>query len=210
MALDEALLESAAQLGSAILRFYSWTKPAASFGYFQHYSGVERLTSLRPLVRRPTGGGVVPHDRDWTYSLVFPPAHFWYSFSAVESYRRVHEWIQRAFAAMKVATDLATERRRADAGQCFVGYEKFDLLWRGTKVAGAAQRRAKRGLLIQGSIQPPPLSLIRSDWEAAMLETIPSEAVAAWKPMEQHESLLPRAEELARSKYSQASYNEKR
>ena len=78
MALDEVLLVSAASLAHTVLRFYSWTQPAASFGYFQRYSEVEQLTSLRPLVRRPTGGGVVPHDRDWTYSVAFAPDHPWY------------------------------------------------------------------------------------------------------------------------------------
>ena len=57
MALDEALLESAPQLGRPVLRFYSWTEAAATFGYAQKYSQAAALTPLRPLVRRPTGGG---------------------------------------------------------------------------------------------------------------------------------------------------------
>jgi lipoyl(octanoyl) transferase len=69
MALDEALLEAMVRLKHPVLRFYSWTEPAASFGYFQKFSDVERATLLRPLVRRSTGGGIVPHDADWTYSF---------------------------------------------------------------------------------------------------------------------------------------------
>src|SRR6267142_4414718 len=90
MALDEALLESMPRLGQPVLRFYSWSEPAASFGYFQKFREIERLTQLRPLVRRPTGGGLVPHDRDWTYSLVFPPTSAWYGLRAIQSYQRVH------------------------------------------------------------------------------------------------------------------------
>src|SRR5258708_26441834 len=71
MAMDEALLEAMPRLGQPILRFYSWSEPAASFGYFQKFREVERLTLLRPLVRRPTGGGIVPHMEDWTYSAAF-------------------------------------------------------------------------------------------------------------------------------------------
>src|SRR2546430_14961898 len=71
MAFDEALLESAARLGRPALRFYGWAERAASFGYSQKYAELARLTSLRPIVRRPTGGGLVPHDADWTHSLVF-------------------------------------------------------------------------------------------------------------------------------------------
>src|SRR5689334_22938196 len=70
MAVDEALLEAMPRLRKPVLRFYRWTESAASFGYFQKYATIERLTLLRPLVRRPTGGGLVPHDADWTYSVV--------------------------------------------------------------------------------------------------------------------------------------------
>src|SRR5262245_33466179 len=107
MALDEALLESMPRLDQPVLRFYGWTEPAASFGYFQKFAEVQRATHLRPLVRRPTAGGIVPHDADWTYSLAFPATHQWYSFRAEESYRRAHEWIQTAFAKLTVKTDLA-------------------------------------------------------------------------------------------------------
>jgi lipoate-protein ligase A len=82
MALDEALLDSVSRLGKSVVRFYGWTEPAATFGYFQKYAEVERATLLRPIIRRPTGGGIVPHDADWTYSAVFPPGHEWHSFEA--------------------------------------------------------------------------------------------------------------------------------
>src|SRR5207248_11592242 len=77
MAVEEALLEAAGCIATPVLRFYSWSEPAASFGYFQRYAEVLQLTSLRPLVRRPTGGGLVTHDADWTYSLIFPPSAPW-------------------------------------------------------------------------------------------------------------------------------------
>src|SRR3954452_17489586 len=125
MALDEALLEAMPRLQKPVLRFYSWTEPAASFGYFQRYAAIEQLTLLRPLVRRPTGGGLVPHDADWTYSLAFPTDHEWYSLTAIDSYRRAHEWVQAAFATLGVATELASCCRKAGPGECFVGYEKF-------------------------------------------------------------------------------------
>src|SRR5512140_2699933 len=102
MAMDEALLEAMPRLRQPVLRFYSWTESAASFGYFQHYAEVERLTNLRPLVRRPTGGGIVPHEADWTYSLAFPADHEWYTLAATGSYLRVHEWIQSAFADLDI------------------------------------------------------------------------------------------------------------
>ena len=208
MALDEALLESVSRLGSPVLRFYGWTQPAATFGYFQHYTEIERTTLLRPLIRRPTGGGLVPHDADWTYSLAFPAGHAWHSLRAEESYKRVHEWIQAAFTRLGVATELAPCCKKTATGQCFIGHEKSDLLWHGRKIAGAAQRRNKCGLLVQGSIQPPPVSLLRTDWEAAMLDS--SDQRGGWKEILVDGALRVLADKLMAEKYSQPSYNQKR
>lgn len=210
MAADEALLEAMPRWQKPALRLYGWTEGAASFGYFQKYSEIERTTMLRPLVRRPTGGGLVPHDADWTYSVAFPTTHEWYSVNAVESYRRVHEWIQAAFAELNVATELATCCKKSEPGQCFVGCEKFDVLWHGKKIAGAAQRRNKFGLLIQGSVQPPPLGLKREHWERAMQSTGTKMFGAQWVEAHSSKTFTARVTELIREKYSQPSYNQKR
>jgi lipoate-protein ligase A len=206
MALDEALLQLAPELGRPVLRFYGWEEPAATFGYSQKYSEIERLTRLRPLVRRPTGGGLVPHDSDWTYSLVFPAGHDWYLLKAVESYERVHQWINDAFALINVRTELAPVAHKEIPGQCFVGCEKFDVLWSGRKIAGAAQRRTRAGLLIQGSVQPPPISLQRENWQSAMRAVEGRE----WKTLEISASLQSTVQRLRESKYSQLAYNQKR
>ncbi|MGD0253300.1 MAG: hypothetical protein ABSC01_11455 [Verrucomicrobiota bacterium] len=226
MALDEALLEAMSRLGRPVLRFYGWTEPVATFGYFQKYADVERVTSLRPLIRRPTGGGIVPHAADWTYSLAFPPGHEWHSLRAEESYRRVHEWIRTAFAKLKVTTALAPTPHSAllaapklceggrtphsEMGQCFAGYEKFDVLWNGKKIAGAAQRRNKLGLLIQGSVQPQPISLARADWQKAMCEVGRRVWGVEWLDFEPDDTLRKRTEYLVRHKYSQMEFIRKR
>ena len=210
MALDEALLEAMPRLQKPVLRFYGWTEPAATFGYFQKFFEVERATLLRPLIRRPTGGGIVPHDADWTYSAAFPPGHEWYSVKAEESYRRIHDWLRLAFAELKVETELAPCCKKTLPGQCFIGHEKSDLLWHGKKIAGAAQRRNKLGLLIQGSVQPPPLPLARADWESAMREVACREFGVRWMAADPDARLLEHAEHLAGEKFSRAAYNQKR
>jgi lipoate-protein ligase A len=210
LALDEALLEAMPRLGRPVLRFYSWMEPAASFGYFQKYAAVERMTLLRPLVRRPTAGGLVPHEADWTYSLAFPANHPWHHLKALQSYQRVHEWLRSAFTKLSVETELAPAPRKAAPGQCFVGHEQFDLLWQGRKIAGAAQRRTRLGLLIQGSVQPPPIPITRADWEAAMCAVAPLDCGDHWTEYAPDAELTLRADELVRHKYAQPSYNQKR
>ncbi len=209
MAVDEVLLESMPQLQTPVLRFYGWTELAASFGYFQKFEEVERLTHLRPLIRRPTGGGIVPHDADWTYSLAFPTNHEWYALKAVDSYRSVHEWLQAAFAKLGVATEVAPCCLKSTPGQCFLGHERYDLLWQGRKIAGAAQRRTRQGLLIQGSVQPPPIRPGRDEWEAAMCQSGPGGTVQ-WAAFEPDPELVRTVRLRVAEKYSCDSFNQKR
>lgn len=209
MALDEALLEGAASLGKPVLRFYGWTEKAATFGYFQKYRDIERWTSLRPLIRRPTGGGLVPHDSDWTYTVTAPPGHEWHALRAEESYARVHAWVRSAFQRMGNSTELSHGKVEA-FGRCFAGAEKFDLLREGTKIAGAAQRRNKCGLLIQGSVQNQPPGAAREEWEQRMIESARDEWGVHWEPLPLAGPLAQRAEQLRAEKYFLASYNQRR
>ena len=210
MALDEAVLEAMPRLGQPVLRFYGWVEPAATFGYFQKFAEVEQATLLRPLIRRPTGGGIVPHDADWTFSLAFPASHAWHRLRAEESYRRVHEWVRAAFARIGVTVELASCCRKTGPGQCFVGYEKSDVLWQGRKIAGAAQRRTHAGLLIQGSIQPPPLGLAKVDWQRAMCDVAVQSFGVRWAEFEVDTALRERTEELTREKYALPAYTRRR
>jgi lipoate-protein ligase A len=209
MAVDETLLHAVRELGRPVLRFYAWQEPAASFGYFQKHAEVARMTRLRPLVRRPTGGGLVPHEADWTYSVAFPPEADWYSLRATDSYRALHEWIRDAFEKVGTHTELSSGSRKEAPGQCFAGAEQFDLVWCGRKIAGAAQRRARQGLLIQGSVQPPP-GLARGDWEEALCEAASARWAVRWEPWSLPPELESATRHLTDVKYSLPEYNERR
>lgn len=209
MAFDEALLEAMPLLSKPVLRFYGWLEPAASFGYFQRHAEIEPLTCLRPLVRRPTAGGLVPHQGDWTYSLAFPPAHEWYALPAKDSYRKVHQWLKAAFESLGISTRLAPGAWKEAPGQCFVGHEESDLLWLGQKIAGAAQRRRRDGLLIEGSVQPPP-GPSRNRWQESMRETGRQLFGICWKEFVPDAALLERAQQLLDQKYGQPGFNRKR
>jgi lipoate-protein ligase A len=99
----------------------------------------------------------------------------------------------------------------AGPGQCFVGAEKFDLVAGRRKVAGAAQRRNKMGLLIQGSVQPPAEWGSREKWEQAMLRVgSQTQIPEQFEPLQLSESMLERATELANTRYRSSEYNERR
>ena len=91
MAVDEALLR---EVREPVLRIYEWDVPAVSLGYFQSHT----LAGDLPFVRRYTGGGLVDHAHDVTYTIVLPRNHPWMELSMPDSYCLVHKGVQAALA----------------------------------------------------------------------------------------------------------------
>lgn len=150
MAMDEALLERAT---IPILRFYGWRGPSLSFGYFGRYAEVANQSGHRDIVRRWTGGGIVPHGDDLTYSIIVPASHPWFARSSLDIYAEIHEAIRRSLKANDVEAILASSAGRKVSEDCFANAVRADVLSNGRKIAGAAHRRTRAGLLHQGSIQ---------------------------------------------------------
>ena len=157
MALDEVLLDG---LGvEPWLRIYRWERPAVSIGYFEPHGPAMANWPRRDLVRRWTGGGIVAHGEDLTFSLLVPRAARLAGLPAAESYRLIHSAVARAL--METGRPLATlhdtdlPSRDDSSHACFENPVRHDLMFSGQKVAGGAQRRTRRGLLHQGSIQSP-------------------------------------------------------
>ncbi len=75
MAVDEVLLMDAVDNGNASLRFYQWSEPTLSLGYFQPFADRKQHFASRncAIVRRQSGGGAILHDHELTYSFVLPP-----------------------------------------------------------------------------------------------------------------------------------------
>lgn len=171
MAVDFLLLQRRPEPTAIRFRNYGWRNPAFTFGFGQKAAWVrEHLpTGERfDICRRPTGGGIVDHRQDWTYTLVIPREHELWEARATESYRIVHECLAQAMrelgqpAAVKKQNELAD---LAGTGVCFLRAELYDVIHErtGEKIAGAAQKRNKHGLLLQGSIWKPAVDL--RDWD---------------------------------------------
>ena len=150
MAIDEALLEMADRPS---IRFYRWDHPALSFGYFGKFADVKKIAEQRDLVRRWTGGGIVFHGNDLTYALVIPSSPKLKAPSSQFVYAAVHEAISEALRHGGVVAQLASANVTSDSEACFERPVTSDVMVSGRKVAGAAHRRTRRGLLHQGSIQ---------------------------------------------------------
>ena len=153
MAIDETLLQRAEQ---PMLRIYRWRSRAVSLGYFGKIADAEQMAAGREIVRRWTGGGSVEHGDDLTYTLVVPRSDALLRVSASESYRMIHEAIARVLLREGRVASVATVAVGKLSNVCFAGPVQYDLVADGAKVAGAAQRRTRWGLLHQGSIQMAP------------------------------------------------------
>lgn len=160
MAVDEALLESAAE-GQPTLRFYAWSEPTLSLGYFQRYEErlAHRASRPCPLVRRQTGGGAILHDQELTYSLALPLAHP-LAADAMRLYRAAHVALLDALMSFGIEAELragegpthATSRGPDEPFLCFQRRSGGDVLLNGIKICGSAQRRRRGGLLQHGSL----------------------------------------------------------
>ncbi|MBA2585853.1 MAG: hypothetical protein H0U99_05155 [Chthoniobacterales bacterium] len=150
MAMDEALLGEAK---APTLRFYRWRTAALSFGYFGKFSDVSTEESTREIVRRWTGGGVVRHGDDLTYSFVLPAEKRTSAPGPHEVYRALHESIAEVLRAAHITATVAASDAPKRSDSCFANPVRADVLIGAQKVAGAAQRRTRKGLLHQGSIQ---------------------------------------------------------
>jgi lipoyl(octanoyl) transferase len=215
MAIDEALLES---VTLPTIRFYHWQSPALSFGYFGRFNDVDSYQGERDLVRRWTGGGIVFHGEDLTYSIVIPASDVAFAESSISIYQNIHRALADALVANGLdavvagvgdsgssgATMGAARTGISDAGySCFANPVHADVMVDGRKIAGAAQRRTRRGLLQQGSIQGIEIGNGLGDRFMQALSVNCGERKI-------DEKILNRAQELAEQKYGTESWLRKR
>jgi len=210
MAIDEALLETAVV---PTIRFYRWRAPALSFGYFGKFTDVAIYAAQRDLVRRWTGGGIVFHGDDLTYSIVIPASDPVFDESSIAIYEKIHRALADALNGVGERAVVAggvdpggialSKHAAASAYNCFANPVRADIMINGRKIAGAAQRRTRRGLLQQGSIQGITTNTDLAEKFAQALSTNCSE-------IESSEDVFQRAQELAQRKYGTESWLRKR
>jgi lipoate-protein ligase A len=163
MAIDEALLRSFNPAVSLpVVRLYGWNPPALSLGRFQKADEVLDLERCRAdgvaIVRRVTGGGVIYHADELTYSLVCAPEQIPPAASIKDSFRVLTGFLLAFYRGCGLeaayASDVVPEGTRLGERTpfCFAGKESFDILVNGYKIGGNAQRRLKGIIFQHGSI----------------------------------------------------------
>ncbi len=153
MASDEVLLE-AASAGVASLRFYGWSEPTVSLGYFQPAQSRRSHALLADLafVRRPTGGDALVHHHEVTYAVAMPAGAPWQT--GPPWLQRMHTIISAALQELGVVAPLqpAVVNPPFSGFLCFQHVTPGDLVIGSAKVLGSAQRRQRGALLQHGGI----------------------------------------------------------
>jgi len=158
MALDQALLEAAAEEGfPPTMRFMLWEPPTLSLGRFQPIEEIDMeacSSSGIEVVRRPTGGRSILHMDDFTYSIVIP-ASLQLPGNVVEAYAYICQGIIAALSALGIEASVhhgAGERYADAGGACFSASTQADLKHKGRKICGSAQVRQEGAVLQHGSL----------------------------------------------------------
>jgi len=224
MAVDQLLMQQVKQ--RPLLRIYEWSEPTVTFGYFlplsdaleafpptdstaqasEGKSDVYRGDRLNDLtyIRRWTGGGVVDHRIDLTYTLMIPRSHPIAVSRGAESYRLIHQALEKVFIQLGESARLTVVNEGDGAAACFQNPVAYDLTDAdGKKIAGAGQRRSRYGLLHQGSV-------ITSSDVREFSQALISELSDVSFPMTPDESLFESARVLAASQYNSEEWLHKK
>lgn len=230
MAVDETLLRWVAEQGKPCLRFYQWSPPCLSLGYFQ--STQDRLahppSSRVPYVRRPTGGGAIVHHFELTYSLLIPDNQRGRG-ESFQWYRIVHQAavdILKQFGVHAQLIERPGTHPTASHFLCFLRRATGDVVCENTKVLGSAQRRWRNALLQHGSLifQPSPfapevLGLMASldrlpndirTWTELWSRSIGNQLGCRWTVSDLTDGEHAHATELMRTKYGTSAWNARR
>lgn len=158
MAVDDVLFQSVAHEEATWLRFYSWEKPTVSLGYSQQADVVLNLESCREqgieVVRRITGGKMVLHHREVTYSLCSADSDT-FTYSLSESYHRISQGLLMGLRNLGLEAGLAARTpsfySRGNL-PCFSHPARDEIEVAGKKLVGSAQKRKGNRFLQHGSI----------------------------------------------------------
>jgi len=158
MAQDRALLEAFEEEGTALFRLYSW-EDSVTIGVSQHF---EACVNLDPTLesyrhryaKRMTGGGILYHGYDLSYSLILPSVMI-QGLSVKESYAKITAFLLDFYRGLDLDAHWAKDDpdvTLAHSPFCQVGFEPYDIIIRGYKIGGNAQKRTKKAIFQHGSI----------------------------------------------------------
>jgi lipoate-protein ligase A len=174
MAIDEAIMIAHREgLVPPTIRFYQWSPPAVSLGYFQDLKKEINVDTCKDMgidiVRRPTGGKAVLHDKELTYSFIIRESHPLVNDSILETYKKISGGMIRGLSYLGITAELVPLREKLKSGSlhkkekseirhsdfksiCFSVPSQYEVQVEGKKIVGSAQARKREIVLQHGSL----------------------------------------------------------
>ena len=158
MAVDDFLFRSLRDEPQTYLRFYGWERPTASLGYSQDIRKVVDIEYCKKhgidVVRRMTGGKLVLHHKEVTYSLCSSDRETFTS-TLADSYKLISQALMRGFEKMGLSPCLADAPPDSYIKghlPCFSYPARDEIEVDGKKIVGSAQKRTGAKFIQHGSI----------------------------------------------------------
>ena len=156
MAVDEALLVNFKEGDMPILRLYGWENALSVGRYSTLWRSLNQQTVQEeniPCIRRMSGGGILVHGGDLSYSLIMP--RDWLREKGIkESYHTLCAFLINVYQKLGYEANFSGDQRadvlRSDI--CLAGNEVYDIQIDGKKMGGNAQRYIRHALFQHGSI----------------------------------------------------------
>ncbi len=133
------------KINYAIVRFYQWYPKCVSLGRNQKIP-LENFKNI-DVVRRPSGGRALLHDRELTYSFVSPC----FKKSVIESYKDISDGLILGFKKLNIELNYGNFEHK-NFEYCMNTTSGADICFKGKKFIGSAQFRREGYLLQHGSI----------------------------------------------------------
>ena len=168
MAIDETILLSQKEQPNPTLRFYEWSSPSFSFGYFQDIASEIDVEACRAdgieLVKRMTGGGTVVHGWELTYTLILPRAAA--EIGVSDAYQCIGQSLVKAFQKLGVPAQCyaaCPDSPETAPNICLTNPAEHDVMSDDKKLAGVSVRRNRDGMMFQGyiSLDMPPSFILK-------------------------------------------------
>lgn len=164
MAIDEAMfICRSRKTNTPVFRIYGWKSPSISVGRSQKPQDILNLERCRQknisVVRRPTGGGMLLHDKEVTYSVALNQDDLSLPKGVKKSFEEMTSFLIDAYKLLGVTSDFSKKTVKDPHGisqLCLLRTEEYDITIKNKKIGGNAQARKKETILQHGSV---PFSL---------------------------------------------------
>lgn len=201
-----------------LLRFYNWNSKGLTFGYSQRFAFVAENARKDgkanvAAVRRPTGGGMVYHESDLTFSFIFHCPQELFNPQAV--YSRLHEAMRREYGKAGINFSILNEKTKSydanfpSAMECFKKPVSLDLMTEGRKVLGGALRKFSDYMLYQASLQLRGARESAGFHARAIAKAFSNEFNIVWSGRKACSRDLLEIARVKRSKYATDAWNKR-